>query len=128
MNETEKQARTILQTLGAEHAQRLEVPAVQQSADPSEPKDLTEEELRLVRQAAPLLDLRSTDEVWRFLRCVEGLTRSLQLTRTDVILGMCAGEIGATNGWEEDGVLEIRHYALASMIPGARRESRILKP
>lgn len=127
MNETEKQARTILQTLGAEHAQKLEAPEVL-SADPSEPQDLSREEIRLAMQAAHLLDIRSMEEVWRFLRCVEGLTHSLQKTRTEIILGMCAGEIGATNGWEEDGVLEIRHYVLANMIPGERRESRILKP
>ena len=119
-----KQGSEITHAIGVEIAKAHEIPAEKvQTSTPEEPENLTGEEITLLKLAIPILDLRSENEVWRFLRCVEGLTKSLQKSRVKVLEGLCAGEIGATNGWRENDRLELRHYMPAHLAKGPRRES-----
>jgi len=105
-----RKAKAVTQTI-AESFSDLEV----NSAEPQDPKPLAPHELGALVVVQQLLDLRDEEEVRRFLRCLEGISKESGASRLTLMSSMVGGEICVTNTWIEGDHLEVRVYIPAEL-------------
>lgn len=90
-------------------------------ANASEPSPLTPREQGAMIAVSRILDLRTSMEVYRFLRCLQGVITKTGRDRLELMIDMCEGRLCLTNAWVEDGHLEVRTYIPAELETPERR-------